>query len=238
MAWNLEIHRLTVGPLNTNCYLVAAGGVALVVDPGDEAPRILQELERRGLVPAGIVLTHAHFDHLLAVRPLQTRLGLPLALHEAEVPVLQRQRAYLLENFGLDPGEMPTPDLLLREGDRIGWAHGTFTVLRDSQVLQGQAPPADTPRLQVVHTPGHSPGSVCLKDEGFAFVGDLIFRDSVGRADLRGSDPQALRRSLRRLLETWPPETVLYPGHGSETTLGRECRHNPFLRQWFPDLCP
>ncbi len=230
-----EIHRFVVGPLATNCYVLAAGGRAIVVDPGDEAHRLIQWLETRGLRPAGIVNTHAHFDHLLAVEPLRQRYRIPFYLHRDEIPVLRRQRRYLLDNFGLDPGEPPEPNQLLTDGQGLCLpADGPLQVVsQNSSHAEGFLI-----CLEVVHTPGHSPGSVCYRGEGFAFVGDLIFQDSVGRADLRGSDPEALRRSLKRLLTTWPPDTVLYPGHGPETTLARECRHNPFLLQWFPDLCP
>ncbi len=234
---SLRVHRRVVGPLATNCYLVAAGPYALIVDPGDDAPGLITWMQDLGVQVVGILNTHAHFDHVLALRPLKESLGLPHALHHEEVPVLQRQRAYLLEHFGLDPGEMPTPEVLLQDGDAVYWSHGVFTVVRNGEVIWGEAPPAHSPGLQVVHTPGHSPGSVCFRGPDFALVGDLLFEGSVGRADLRGSDPAALRRSLRRILEDWPPETRIYPGHGPETTLARECRHNPFLLEWFPDLC-
>ncbi len=227
-----EVHRFVVGPLSTNCYVLVAGQRALVVDPGDEAPRIQAWLEERHLIPAGIVNTHAHFDHLLGVAPLQSHFGVPFALHEEERPVLHRQRAYLLEHFGYDPGEPPEPDLLLQD-------HQWVCVEPEGPMTVAAAPSREALFcLQVVHTPGHSPGSVCYRAQGFALVGDLIFQGSVGRADLRGSDPERLLRSLRRILTEWPPTLLLYPGHGPETTLGRECQHNPFLLKWFPDRCP
>ncbi len=228
-----EIHRFVVGPLATNCYVLVANHRALIVDPGDEAPRLQQWLLAQDLNPAGIINTHAHFDHLLAVAPLRDRFQIPFALHAEELPVLHRQRDYLLQHFGYDPGDPPEPDLLLQDGHWI-----CIPPSGPLQIHPGSPDPQAVFCLQVVHTPGHSPGSVCYRGPGFALVGDLIFQNSVGRADLRGSDPARLRRSLRRILTEWPRDTVLYPGHGPFTTLQRECQHNPFLREWFPDLCP
>jgi len=204
------IETLQLGPVSTNAYVIGdpAAGSAAVVDPGDEAPRVLALLDRLGLRLETIIVTHAHFDHVGAVLPLVEATHAPFLLFHAELPVLKvaADRAQTL--FGLTIPRPPAPDRLLREGDTV---------------TLGGAP------FRVVHTPGHSPGHMCLIGDGLAFVGDVVFQGSIGRTDLPGADHATLLRSIARHILTLPDDTVLYNGHGPATTVGRERRTNPFL---------
>ena len=203
------IESLQLGPIGTNAYIVgdASAGTAAVIDPGDEAPKVLALVDRLGLRADLIVATHAHFDHVGAVLPLVEATRAPFLLFHAELPVLQvaADRARL---FGLTIPRPPTPDRLLREGDTV--------------------PLGGTP-FRVAHTPGHSPGHMCLIGDGVAFVGDVVFQGSIGRTDLPGADHATLLRSIAAHILTLPDATVLYNGHGPATTVGRERRTNPFL---------
>jgi hydroxyacylglutathione hydrolase len=207
----LSIRMLTVGPVAANAYLVtdAATGATVVVDPGDDAPRLLAALEEAGLVPDGIWLTHAHFDHIGAVAELRETHPVPVRLHPADAPLYdnaEQQAAW----FGMrvrPPGVAP---LDLADGERLALGETIFTVL---------------------HTPGHAPGHVAFHapDAGVLFSGDALFRGSVGRTDLPLCDPAALERSLRERLMVLPDDTRVLSGHGPETTIGHERRTNPFL---------
>lgn len=203
------IETLQLGPVGTNAYIVGDPTThrAAIVDPGDEPRRLLAVLARLGLSLEVIVATHAHFDHVGAVRPLVEAAGAPFLLFEAELPVLEvaADRAAL---FGITIPAPPAPDRLLREGEVLD--------------LGGRA-------FRVVHTPGHSPGHMCLLGDGVAFVGDVIFQGSIGRTDLPGGDYETLIRSIATHLLVLPDTTVLYNGHGPATTVGRERRENPFL---------
>ncbi len=202
----MMIEQLPVGPLLANCYLVAdeASRRAIVVDPGDEGPRIAAMIERLRLAVDFIVLTHGHFDHLGAVGPIRAVTGAPVVVHEAEQETMRAPKLFA----GLEIEEPLVPDRLLKDGETlIVGAH----------------------RLTVVHTPGHSPGHITLVGEGLALVGDVIFAGSIGRTDLPGGDFVTLMNSITRHILTLPDETVLYPGHGPATTVGRERATNPFL---------
>jgi glyoxylase-like metal-dependent hydrolase (beta-lactamase superfamily II) len=203
------IESLQLGPIGTNAYVVGdpASGAAVVVDPGDEAPRVLALLDRLGLRLDAIVATHAHFDHVGAVRPLVEVTRAPFLLFHAELPVLQ-VAADRAEMFGLEIPPPPTPDRLLREGETVSMGGADF---------------------RVAHTPGHSPGHMCLLADGVAFVGDVVFQGSIGRTDLPGADHLTLLRSIATHILTLPDATILYNGHGPATTVGRERRTNPFL---------
>ncbi len=204
------IEQLPVGPLQANCYVVAddTSRQAAVVDPGGDGPRILAVIERLRLRVGLIVLTHTHFDHVGAVGVLRAATGAPIAVHETELEGLRaaKERAKLFA--GLDIDESPDPDRFLHDGE----------------ILQiGDHP------LTVVATPGHSPGHVTLVGDGFALVGDVVFAGGIGRTDLPGGDYAVLMESIARRILTLPDETILYPGHGPATTVGRERRTNPFL---------
>jgi hydroxyacylglutathione hydrolase len=204
------VETLQLGPVGTNCFIVGddATGEAAVIDPGGEAPRVLAALERLRLHPVAVIATHAHFDHIGAVRDLVRAAGVPFLAGEHELPVLDVAADRALVLFGIAIPPPPSPDRLLRAGDEVVVGGLTFTV---------------------AHTPGHSPGHICLFGDRAAFVGDVVFQDGIGRTDLPGGDLETLLRSIEAHILPLPDETVLYNGHGPATTVGRERRANPFL---------
>ena len=207
----LDVEMLTVGPIGENCFLFRpAGGEKLViVDPGEEAERILAAAEEIGGGVEAILLTHCHFDHIGAVAPVARATGAPVFCPEIEVPMLADIMAYVpWAEFG--PFESYEADEVLRGGETLQ--------------LAGL-------EIDVVFTPGHSPGHVtyAVRGEPAIFSGDVLFQGSVGRVDLPGGDGPTLLASIGRLLDDYPEETVVHPGHMGLTTLGAERATNPFL---------
>lgn len=206
---SLDVRMFTVGPVQENCFVVRRpdANAALVVDPGDEAPRLLAAIAERELDVQAILLTHTHFDHVGAVAPLARATGAPVYCPELEVPVLQDIMAFVpWPGFG--PFESWDPEETVRGGETLE--------------LAGI-------RLEVLFTPGHSPGHVTYATSGALFSGDVLFQGSVGRTDLPGGDTQTLLSSIAGLLERFGDETQVHPGHMGLTTLGRERATNPFL---------
>lgn len=203
------LERLTVGPLEENCYLVGVAPRCAVVDPGAESDRIERAIARRGLVPERILLTHGHIDHMAHAAAIAERYRIGLWIHRDDLPLLERPQWPELEAM-LGARTCPAPAGFLADGDRIEVA--------------GIA-------LEVIHTPGHTPGGVCFVDRASrsAMVGDTIFQGSVGRTDLPGGDWPTLVRSIRSRLFALEGDWRLWPGHGPETTLEEERRHNPFV---------
>ncbi len=204
------VETLEVGPIGTNCYIVGDGstGAATIIDPGGSASRVLSATARLGLRVEAVVATHAHFDHVGGVADLTRATGAPFMIGERELPVLEVTAESTMLYFGIHVDQPPKPDRLLEEGDSLAMGGRQF---------------------RVVHTPGHSPGHICLVGEGAAFVGDMVFMGSVGRADLPGGEFDTLIRSIATQLLVLPDDTILYPGHGPATTVGRERLSNPFL---------
>jgi glyoxylase-like metal-dependent hydrolase (beta-lactamase superfamily II) len=201
----VEIKTLATGPLETNCYIVwdEATKEAMVVDPGDEPDRIMDHAE--GLKIKLIVLTHAHWDHAGAVPEIKEATGAQIAFHPDDDQAyrsVSEQAAF----WGFKSDSMPEPDRMLKEGDELKIGKLSFEVL---------------------HTPGHSPGCICLFGEGVLFAGDTLFKGSVGRTDLPGGSAELLKDSFRRLMAL-PPETRVFPGHGPPSTIGQERRDNFF----------
>ncbi|HWI09274.1 MAG TPA: MBL fold metallo-hydrolase [Solirubrobacteraceae bacterium] len=209
----LDVAMFTVGMVQENCFLVRpqGGDRAVLVDPGEEAPRLLQAIEEAGVELEAILLTHTHFDHVGAVAPVARATGAPVYCPQLEVPVLQDVMAFVpWPGFG--PYESWDPEHTVAGGETLELAGLT---------------------LDVVFTPGHSPGHVtyAVRDEAALFSGDVLFQGSVGRIDLPGGDGPTLMRSIATLLERFDDETVVHPGHMGITTLGRERATNPFLSQ-------
>ena len=204
----MDTRCFTVGPLQENCWIVRRDDSdrALVVDPGEEADRLIEAVE--GLTVEAILLTHTHFDHVGAVAAVARHTGAPVYCPEIEVRVLQDINAYVFPGFG--PFEPYDPEETVHGGERLE--------------LAGL-------ELDVIFTPGHSPGHVCysLADEQVLLDGDVLFRGSIGRFDLPGGNGETLLESIATLLNTLPDETRVLPGHMGETTLGRERVTNPFL---------
>jgi len=209
---SLEVRQLTVGPIAENCFILRpeGGGKALVLDPGEEAERILAAVEETGAEVEAILITHCHFDHIGAVAPVAKATGAPVYCPELEVPVLADIMSYTMPGFG--PFEGYEADETVAGGETLE--------------LAGLS-------LDVVFTPGHSPGHVTysVRGEEAIFSGDVLFQGSVGRVDLPGGDGPTLLRSIQGLIEAHSPETTVYPGHMGTTTLGAERATNPFLAQ-------
>lgn len=204
------LQTLVVGPIQTNCYIVGCERTkeAAIIDPGGDADRILKAVRDAGLTVRYVLNTHCHFDHMAANAEVVAATGARLGIHPAERPILEARGG--ASWFGMRIPPSPPPDLELADG----------------QVLE-----VGTLRLKVLHTPGHSPGSVTfyVQEEGVAFDGDVLFAMGVGRADLPGGDWDTLMQSIADVLFSLPEETVLYPGHGPRTTVGQEKRFNPWL---------
>ena len=206
----MTIVQIPNGMFAENCYLVVdeQAGECAIVDPGEEAGLILHKIRDTGAKPIGIWLTHAHLDHVLGVPRVAEETGVPVWLHPGDRPLydaVPEQAAW----FGLAPASrLPPPDHELAHGMRL--RVGTLDV-------------------EVRHAPGHSPGSVCFVTAGMALSGDVLFAGSIGRTDLPGGDFETLIASIERELLPLSDDTIVYSGHGPETTIGRERRTNPFL---------
>jgi glyoxylase-like metal-dependent hydrolase (beta-lactamase superfamily II) len=207
----MDVRSFTVGPVAENCFIFRRDGAArgLVVDPGDEADRLLRAIEELGIEIEAILLTHTHFDHVGAVAPVARATGAPVYCPELEVPVLADIMAFVpWPGFG--PFESWDAEETVKGGERLE--------------LAGMG-------IEVLFTPGHSPGHVTysVADELALFSGDVLFQGSVGRTDLPGGHAPTLMESLRTLVESFPEETTVYPGHMGITSLGAERATNPFL---------
>jgi hydroxyacylglutathione hydrolase len=202
----LAVEQLSLGPIGTNAYLVCAGDgatEAVVLDPSGDSAEICGRLEASGTRCVAILITHGHWDHLFGVADLAERTGAPVYMAETERILLEKPGAF--SPIAIRPY---TPDVLLAGGETLQLAGLTFDVLQ---------------------VPGHSPAHLAYRTDGCIFSGDLLFAGSVGRTDLPGADWETLLGSIRSLVETCPPETVVYPGHGPATTLAAELADNPFL---------
>ena len=209
----MRIEKIVVGQLDVNCYIISddAKQEALIIDPGDEAEKIIEYIDTIGLKPQYILFTHAHYDHVCAVKELHDQYKAIIVMHEDEKPVYQMTKQLCI-SWGYEPEDFPAPERTVRDGDTISIGAISF---------------------QVMHTPGHSPGSICIYGENVLFTGDTLFQGSVGRTDLPGGDSELLSRSLKRLL-LLPSETRVFCGHGSETSLADEMRNNPFMKEMQP----
>ena len=210
---SLDVQMVTVGPIAENCFVLRreGSGSGLIVDPGEEPEKILAAVEEMGAKIEAILLTHCHFDHIGAVSPVATITGAPVYCPQLETPILADIMAYV-PYPGFGPYESYEADETVEGGEALELAGLT---------------------LDVIFTPGHSPGHVTysVRDEEAMFSGDVLFQGSVGRVDLPGGDGPTLMRSIRTLVESLPPETGVYPGHMGVTTLAAERAGNPFLAE-------
>jgi hydroxyacylglutathione hydrolase len=204
----VEIHTLVVGRLQTNCYILQSGREALIVDPGDEAERILMFIKDIKTAPARIVATHTHFDHVLGVDGVRQATKAPFQIHADDLPMLQSMQSRVRQIMGFEVPPPPRIDAFLKEGDLLKVGGET---------------------IRVLHTPGHSPGSISLSGDGYVLTGDALFNQSIGRTDLPGGDLKILARSIKERLFKLDDNTKVYPGHGPETTIGDEKLANPFV---------
>jgi hydroxyacylglutathione hydrolase len=207
---SLAVDRYELGPIGTNCYVVRANREAteaVVVDPGAEAAQLRLELARTRAHCVAILITHGHYDHLGAVADLAEATGAPVHMSADERPLLEDVNSFTPPGVRLRPY---TPDVLLSGDEMLDLAGITF---------------------ETVRVPGHSPAHLAYQADGALFSGDVLFAGSVGRTDLPGGDWETLVASIRSLTDRFPPETIVYPGHGPETTLGIELARNPFLSE-------
>ena len=205
----MDVRTFTVGPVQENCHFAIHAGQAVVIDPGDEAPRLVEAIDALGVEVAAILLTHTHFDHVGAVAPVARATGAEVWCPQLEVPVLADIMTYVpWPGFG--PFESYDADHTVAGGETLSLGGMEFDVL---------------------FTPGHSPGHVTYAVPGAIFSGDVLFQGSVGRTDLPGGDHATLMQTLATLVDALPDETAVYPGHMGNTTIGRERATNPFLAQ-------
>jgi Zn-dependent hydrolases, including glyoxylases len=226
------VSRWALGPLRSNCYLVSAGGEAVIIDPGwhEDVDVVLEEVRARGLKVKIVIATHGHFDHVAGVSIVKRVLAVPFAMHQADVDIARRAHRSAYRYIGVEPPEVPEPDMLLKEGDvvEIGGV-----------------------RLRILETPGHTPGSITVVGnleaftgdllmeayralsktytEPVAFTGDTLFKGTIGRVDLPGSSPTQMILSLRKIARL-NARTTIYPGHGPPTTLAEELENNQYLK--------
>lgn len=223
----LDIEIFELGPFQTNCYVLApsartdtANADCWIVDASFDAERIVEFLRREGLTPTALMLTHAHVDHMAGIPALRRAYpGLPIVMHAAEGDWLNNATLNLSAFSGLKiTAGGARADRWLQDGDRVPFNLGTA---KDAAI-----------DFHVLHTPGHSPGGLTFHapSAGVAFVGDTLFAGSIGRSDFPGSDFETLAQSIRSKLYRLPPDTVIYPGHGPESTIAREMASNPFVR--------
>ncbi|HEU4994658.1 MAG TPA: MBL fold metallo-hydrolase [Gemmatimonadaceae bacterium] len=204
----MKIEWVTVGPFQENSYLLSDpdSGSGVLIDPGDEAARIIRMVEKAGAMPDAIWLTHAHLDHIGAISEIRGRWDVPVYLHPSDL-ALYRRAAQQAEVYGFAFEQPADPDRELADADQLQL--GAHTV-------------------RVLHTPGHSPGHVVFLADGLMVGGDLLFSGSIGRTDLPFSNPREMETSLAKIA-TLDPEIVVYPGHGPPTSIGTELATNPYL---------
>jgi hydroxyacylglutathione hydrolase len=207
---SLAVQRFELGPISTNCYVVresANASAAVVIDPGGDAAKLERKLERLGATPVAILITHGHWDHLGGVADLAKASGAPVHMAVEERVALERINDFAPAELQLRPYN---PEVLLEGDEELELAGIAFQTLR---------------------VPGHSPAHLAYYAEGCLFSGDVLFAGSVGRTDLPFGDWETLVASIRLLSDRLPPETIVYSGHGPETTLGAELAANPFLAE-------
>ncbi|MBC7130051.1 MBL fold metallo-hydrolase [Candidatus Bathyarchaeota archaeon] len=202
-----------VGKLLTNCFIVSCAETreAIIIDPGFdasyEADEIFQYIEQKGLRPQFVINTHGHPDHICGNGVVKKRFNIPVLIHEGDAPMLEEPGRVFARTYGFNIN-VPPADKVLHEGEEIRFGEAS---------------------LKVLHTPGHSPGSICLLGEEELFTGDTLFAGSIGRVDFPYSSEKDMKNSLKRLMML-PDELTVFPGHGPTTRLGEEKQTNPFLR--------
>jgi glyoxylase-like metal-dependent hydrolase (beta-lactamase superfamily II) len=205
----LKIKKIISGVLSVNCYLVYDSQTkkALIVDPGEDGIRVIAEIEKENLQPEMLVNTHGHFDHILFDEQIRERFNVPLAVHKADAEMLSNPLQNGSSSFFNKSLSIKRPDILFSDGQIVKLSFAQF---------------------KVIHTPGHTEGGICLLFDGFILTGDTLFAGAIGRTDFPNSDYRKMQDSLEKLKKL-PPKTVVYPGHGSITTIANELRHNPFF---------
>lgn len=202
--------KLCVGELSTNCYILGdeKTNEGVVIDPGGDFDLIDENIEKLNLKIKYIILTHGHIDHIKALVPLKKKTKAKVLIHKEDLPILS-DPIYNLSQFTGEDSSFSEPDLLLKDGDTIEF---------------GKV------KLLVLHTPGHTPGSISLYTDNLLFTGDTLFCEGMGRTDLPGSSQEKLLNSVKQKLFTKPDDTEVFPGHGPSTTIGWEKKNNPWIK--------
>lgn len=206
---DMKLKILVVGPVSTNCYIVSNDkGEAVIIDPGYSAGKIAEYLESEKLTALAILLTHGHFDHIMAVNELKEKLSLKVYAGSREADLLNDPKLNSSPSLGVSYSTKA--DVLLWDNETVSFSDMTF---------------------RIIHTPGHTAGSICLymEDQDLLFSGDTLFFESVGRTDLPTGDMSSILSSLKKLVGTLPESTLVLPGHGSKTTIGHEKQNNVYL---------
>lgn len=205
----MRVFDIVVGPFEMNSYLVAEDDhpECIIIDPGDEPEELIKAIKKNKLKPVRIINTHNHIDHARHASVIQKHFDVPFQICEADLPLLESIKDQGVI-FGLDASEVPKVSSFLKDGDQFKLVNAEFLIL---------------------HTPGHSPGSISIYTKGHVFVGDVLFKDSIGRTDLYGGNYDVLMNSIREKLMTLPEKTIVYSGHGPTTTIGQEKESNPFI---------
>ncbi len=208
MSARLKISGMAVGPLTANCYFLKCDdkGSAAIIDPGDEADRIAHAVKAAGLKPEAILLTHGHIDHANAAGAIKERFGCPIYIHPDDRAIVES-------------GESPVLWGLVRNHCKV-----------DHEVSDGDEITVGGMKISVLHAPGHTGGSVCYRVDSVLFTGDVLFRGSIGRTDLPGGSDSEMMNTLRTRIGVLDGSTLVYPGHGPETTIEHERKFNPFLQ--------
>lgn len=206
----LQVEQLVVGPLFSNCYIIWDKDTkeGVIIDPGDDPENILETINELGVKIKYILATHGHFDHIGAVAPLRRKLKVEFLAHEDDYFFIE-DGENAAQRWGIDIEQPPKPDRFIKDGDMI--KIGVF-------------------ELEVLHTPGHSPGGVSFLYDKMVFAGDTLFQNSIGRTDFRKGSFEDLSNSIKTRLYTLPDDTIVYTGHGPVTTIGGEKKFNSFVR--------
>lgn len=204
------LKTLVLGFAASNCYIVGSekSKQGIIIDPGDDADVILEEVNKLGLTITSIVVTHGHSDHFMALNDVKEATKAPFAIHAADAPTVAQNLKMMASVFGIKADPLPPPERLLQEDDIVTAGEFSFKVL---------------------HTPGHSPGGICLLGHGMVFTGDTLFNYGIGRTDFPGGNYNQILDSIKRKLLVLPDVTVVLPGHGPSSTIGTERKGNPFL---------
>ncbi len=207
-----KIIKYIFGPLAVNTYLIADpdSGECFCIDPGGEENLILEDLNKRNWKLKGILLTHGHFDHVAGIPYLKEKIDIPVYIHKKDIEIYKRAPDSMERYLGVRIENLPEIDFYLEENQELSLGNK---------------------KLFVLHTPGHTPGSVCFYGGGCIFTGDLIFKGTVGRADFPGGSFKELIKSIFEKILPLPPETEIFPGHGENTNLKNEIENNPYIRE-------
>ena len=206
----MQIEQLIVGPLFSNCYIVSDKQTSegIIIDPGDDANAILAMINELGINIKYIVATHGHFDHIGAVNTVKEKTKAPFLAHEEDLFFI-RDAVKSAQKWGIEIEKPPLPDKFIKEPDEVKIKNIKF---------------------KVIDSPGHSPGGICLLNDKVIFCGDTLFQGSIGRTDFRKGSFEQLSKSIKTKIYTLPEDTIVYAGHGPNTTIGFEKRTNPFVR--------